>query len=58
MDIILNHLVHLDLWLKNWGSSIEQKRELFLTLRNLLNEANHSYVHKFNINNNIFNNNN
>lgn len=42
MDIILNHLVHLDLWLKNWGSSIEQKRELFLTLRNLLNEANHS----------------
>jgi len=42
MDIILNHLVHLDLWLKNWGSSVEQKRELFLTLRNLLNEANHS----------------
>jgi len=41
MDIILNHLVHLDLWLKNWGASVEQKRELFLTLRNLLNESNH-----------------
>jgi len=41
MDIILNHLVHLDLWLKNWGSTIEQKRELFLTLRGLLNESNH-----------------
>jgi len=41
MDIIVNHLVKLDLWLKNWGSSVEQKRELFLTLRNLLNESNH-----------------
>jgi len=42
MDIILNHLVHLDLWLKNWNASVEQKRELFLTLRNFLIETNHS----------------
>jgi len=41
MDIIVNHLVKLDLWLKNWGSSVEQKRELYLTLRTLLNESNH-----------------
>jgi len=41
MDIIVNHLVKLDLWLRNWGSSVEQKRELFLTLRNLLNSSNH-----------------
>jgi len=42
MNVILNHLVKLDLWLKTWGSTAEQKRELFLTLRKLLNESGNS----------------
>lgn len=42
MNIIITHMVHLDLWMKTWGVDVEQKRNLFMVLRDALIKTGYS----------------